>query len=251
MKGLNTPIMRSTQYQKAERSPSGYNPLTTLKNCVQSVRGAAAFITILFDESGSLAPIDELSLSLLDSPAFQIAVEEMKTDPEVAFIIAERYIAPLHDLEKLLQLPEDSLGYAYANSLRQAGFEPILAEIPITSDVHYVEHRWQQTHDVWHVITGFDVSDIGEMGLQAFYLAQFRLPLSSLLIANALIGATVLKPEMLSPLLNAIAQGWDMGQAAKPLIAQKWESAWEKPVAIWRQELNVQPLELTNLNESY
>jgi ubiquinone biosynthesis protein Coq4 len=32
-----------------------------------------------------------------------------------------------------------------------------------------------------------------------------------------------------------------MGMAlqAKPLIAQRWEDGWEKPVAQWRQELNI------------
>lgn len=33
-----------------------------------------------------------------------------------------------------------------------------------------------------------------------------------------------------------------MGQTAKPLIAQKWEEAWEKPVSVWQAELNVQLL---------
>jgi ubiquinone biosynthesis protein COQ4 len=42
---------------------------------------------------------------------------------------------------------------------------------------------------------------------------------------------------MLFPLLSAIAKGWKMGQAAKPLI-----EAWEKPVAVWQMELNVQPI---------
>ena len=233
------PAMNPRQHNSKSRSQ---NPITLLKGCLQAIRGTAAFLTILFDESGNLQPIDELSLSLLDSPAFQLAVEEMKTDPDVAAIIAEGYLAPPPDLDMLLQLPENSLGYTYAHSLRQTGFAPILAEIPITSDVHYVENRWQQTHDIWHVITGFDVSDIGEIGLQAFYLAQFRLPLSSLLIANALIGATVLQPESLSPLLTAIAHGWQLGQTAKPFIAQKWEEAWERPVATWREALQVSPL---------
>jgi len=242
MKRFNSQVATVMSDQGTGRSSNSTNLFGQLKGWCQTVRGTAAFLTILFDESGDLAPIDELSLSLLDSPAFALAVAEMKTDPAIAAIIDERYIAPPHHLEQLRQLPSDSLGYAYAHSLQAAGFEPIMAEIPITSDVSYVENRWQQTHDIWHVITGFDTSDIGEIGLQAFYLAQFRLPLSSLLIANALIGATVLKPEALTPLLSAISKGWEMGQTAQPLIAQRWEDAWEKPVATWRQELNIQPI---------
>lgn len=216
----------------------------TLQSVAQAVKGTKAFVTLLFDESGNLAPVWELSSSLVDSAAFQLAIASMKATPEVAAILSERYLAPVHDLEALLQYPQDSLGYVYADHMRQSGFEPIKPPLAIDSDTRYVEYRWQQTHDIWHLITGFDTSDIGEIGLQAFYLAQFQLPLSSLLIANALIATTVLQPESLNPLLKAIAQGYHMGKVAKPLIAQKWETAWEKPLALWQAELNVHPVHL-------
>ncbi|MCC5639087.1 ubiquinone biosynthesis protein [Nostoc sp. CHAB 5844] len=209
---------------------------------VRKLKGIKAFVTLLFDESGNLEPVWELSNSLVDSRSFQLAIATMIKNPEVANILAERYIAPPHDLAALLQYPPDSLGYTYASQMQELGLQTIEAGIEINSDTSYVENRWQQTHDIWHIITGFDTSQIGEIGLQAFYLAQFQLPLASLLIANALIAVTVWQPQTLSLLLMAIARGWEMGKNAKPLIAQKWEEAWEKPVAVWRKELNVQPV---------
>ncbi|WP_088894071.1 Coq4 family protein [Leptolyngbya ohadii] len=217
-------------------------PKTVLQPVLQTARGIKAFVTLLFDESGSLEPVWELSNSLLDSPAFHLAIASLKTMPEVAAILTERYMTPPYDLDELLQCPEGSLGYEYASQMKQHGFKALEPAIAIDSDTHYIEHRWQKTHDIWHVITGFDVSDIGEIGLQAFYLAQFQLPLSSLLIANALIASTVLQPESLNPLLDAIAQGYQMGKVAQPLIGQKWETAWDKPVTQWRKQLNVQPV---------
>lgn len=215
---------------------------TSAKNFFRIFKTAKAFLKVLLDDKGNLDFIKELSTSLVDNRAFQLAVEKMKTKPEVAATIAERYMAPPHDLNALLQYPQGSLGYTYASSLKQAGFRTLAAKVKIDSDTSYVENRWYQTHDIWHIITGFDTSEIGEIGLQAFYLAQFQLPLASMLIANSLIGITLIKPEELSLLLGAIAKGWEMGQTAKPLIAQKWEEAWEKPVAAWRAELNVQPI---------
>lgn len=226
-------------------APQSHSNQTTgamLQSVVQTIRGIKAFITLLFDESGSLEPVWGLSQSLIDSSAFQLAIASMKTTPEVDAILAERYMAPPHDLEALLQHPQDSLGYVYAHHMKQLRLQTLESATTSDSDTHYVENRWQQTHDIWHIITGFDTSEIGEIGLQAVYLAQFQLPLSSLLIANALISVTVFQPEGLSLLLNAIAQGWQMGKVARPLIAQKWEEAWEKPVAVWRAELNVQPV---------
>ncbi|XGW00316.1 MAG: Coq4 family protein [Leptolyngbya sp. BL-A-14] len=215
---------------------------TALQSIVHTVKGIKAFITLLFDESGNLEPVWALSDSLVDSPAFQLAIASMKNTPEVAAILSERYSAPPHDLDALLQYPQGSLGHAYAYQMKQSGFQTFEPTIVPTSDTRYVENRWQQTHDIWHIITGFDTSEIGEIGLQAFYLAQFQLPLASLLIANALISATLLQPNVLNVMLSAIAQGWQMGKTARPLIAQKWEDAWEKPLTVWRAELNVQPV---------
>ncbi|MBD2595916.1 ubiquinone biosynthesis protein [Nostoc sp. MBR 210] len=215
---------------------------TTLPAIVRKLKGIKAFVTLLFDETGNLEPVWQLSHSLVDSRSFQLAIATMRENPEVANILAERYIASPHDLVALSQYPPDSLGYAYASQMKELAFQPIEAGIEINSDTSYVENRWQQTHDIWHIITGFETSEIGEIGLQAFYLAQFQLPLASLLIANALIAVTVWQPQRLSVLLMAIARGWEMGKNAKPLIAQKWEEAWEKPVTVWRKELNVQPV---------
>lgn len=213
-----------------------------MPSIVQTLKGIKAFVILLLDENGNLKPVWELSNSLLDSRAFKLAVAGMKTMPEVADILAQRYIAPTHDLEALLQYSPDSLGYTYASHMKQLGFKTLQPEIKIDSDSSYVENRWRQTHDIWHIITGFDTSEIGEIGLQAFYLAQLQLPLASLLIANALIAVTLWQPQSLCPLLMAISQGWEMGNNAKPLIAQRWEQFWEKPVALLRAELNVQPI---------
>lgn len=233
--------MNSEYLQPVKGNTSG-QMWAIAKNFFRMLKATKAFLTLLIDDSGNLGAVGKLSTGLVNTHAFQVAVEAMKVKPEVAEIIAQRYMAPPHDLEALLQYPKDSLGYTYANSLKQSGFQTLAAEVEIDSDTSYVENRWQQTHDIWHIITGFDTSEIGEIGLQAFYLAQFQLPLASMLIANALISITLFQPEVLSPLLGAIAKGWEMGQKAKPLIAQKWEEAWEKPVAVWRLELNVQPI---------
>jgi ubiquinone biosynthesis protein COQ4 len=247
MQSMNSQVVPSAK-QKSRVQPHSKGQIwTSAKDLFRTFKGTKAFLTLLFDESGNLDAVEELSTSLVDTHAFQLAVENMKAVPEVAEIIAERYMAPSHDLEVLLQYPQDSLGYTYASRLKQAGFQPLTAEVAIDSDTSYVENRWQQTHDIWHIITGFDTSEIGEIGLQAFYLAQFQLPLASMLIANALIATTVFQPEALSPLLSAIARGWEMGQAAKPLIAQKWEEAWEKSVSIWQTQLNVQPITQSEL----
>jgi ubiquinone biosynthesis protein COQ4 len=191
----------------------------------------------------SLDTVGELTDALLETPAYALAAEALKRDPASAALIRERYSPPGHDLKQLLTYPPDSLGYCYAAAMQQKGLNPNL-HVGMTAgcDAYYVELRLSQTHDLWHIVTGFDTSFAGEIGLQAFHLAQLPYPLATMLVANSLMSATLLSPEELPTLLQAISQGLQMGKIAKPLFAQKWEEGWDKPLTQWQAELNLQPL---------
>jgi ubiquinone biosynthesis protein COQ4 len=202
-----------------------------------------SFFSMLTGDN-SLEPVFEMSSALVETPAFELAAQHLKHDPACAALIRDRYIPPTHDLEKLLTYPQDSLGYIYAATMKKKGFDPNLhAEMKAESDAHYVELRLSQTHDLWHIVTGFDTSEIGEIGLQMFHLPQFPYPLATMLVANSLMSSTLLAPEELPKLLEEIALGWQMGKTSKPLFAQKWEEGWEKSLTQWQAELNIQPIQ--------
>ena len=199
-------------------------------------------VSMLFGDN-SLETVGKLTYGLLETPAYDLVARHLNQDPACAALIRDRYIPPAHDLEALLTLPPDSLGYIYAAEMKRKGFDPNLhAGMTAKSDAEYVELRLSQTHDLWHIITGFDTYVVGEIGLQAFHLPQFSYPLATMLVANSLISTTLKEPEMLPKLLEAIAQGFQMGKTAKPLFAQKWEEGWEKPLAQWQEKLNIQPI---------
>ena len=201
-----------------------------------------ASVSMLFGDN-SLQTVGELTDGLLETPAYDLVAQHLNQDPACAALIHDRYIPPAHDLETLLTYSTDSLGYIYAAHMKKMGFDPNLhAGMTAESDAAYVELRLSQTHDLWHIVTGFDTSLAGEIGLQAFHLPQFPYPLATILVANSLIATTLRTPEMLPQLLEAIAQGFQRGKTAKPLFAQKWEEGWEKPLIQWQTELNIQPL---------
>jgi ubiquinone biosynthesis protein COQ4 len=168
--------------------------------------------------------------------------EQLRRDPACAELIEARWIPPAHDLEQLAALPEGSLGQAYAASLARLGYDPNLhAGMAPDSDAAYVELRLSQTHDLWHVVTGFDTTVTGEIGLQAFHLTQFPYPLGAVLTAQALVSATLGAPELLPELVEAIRTGLQMGLEARPLFAQRWEEGWQRPLVEWREALQLRP----------
>ncbi|PZV01815.1 MAG: ubiquinone biosynthesis protein [Cyanobium sp.] len=184
--------------------------------------------------------VGALTDALLATPSYALAAEHLGHDPACAALIRERYIPGPQNLEALAALPSNTLGHAYAAELARLGYDPNLhAGMVPNSDAEYVELRLSQTHDLWHLITGFDSSTHGEIGLQAFHLSQFPYPLASLLTAQALLSTTLFEAEQLADLVEAIRTGLEMGRQAQPLFAQRWEEGWQKPLSDWRNKLNL------------
>ncbi len=171
------------------------------------------------------------------------SVKHMLGDPQVAALAKERYIASTPDLTKLMTCPANSLGYAFAQYISSSGFDPgFYRKIEVVDDETCLLFRLRQTHDVWHVVTGMSVDVPGELGLKAFELAQTRRPLAGVLIAGGFLNILLNQPELLDRLLDRVAAGYRMGAKARPLLAQKWEEHWEKPLAEWRSELGIEPM---------
>jgi ubiquinone biosynthesis protein COQ4 len=174
------------------------------------------------------------------SAAMAAATRYMMAQPEIATLAAERYLAAAPDIPKLLECPPDSLGSAYANYIHTAGFDPgFYRSMLVEDDTSYLLLRLRQTHDLWHVVTGFSTNVPGELGLKAFELAQTRRTMAGILIAGGFLKCLLQTPDELDELLNNISRGYRMGLQAKPLLAQKWEENWDKSLNEWRSALGI------------
>lgn len=199
------------------------------------------FISIVINP-GNTDSVFEIIEGMRNTEASHLALEYIKSQPEVSQIIEERYLAPTPDLDLLITYPKDSLGYIYASKMKQENFDPeFYQKIEVKDDLSYILLRLRQSHDIWHTVTDFDTNVTGELGLQSFNLAQTRLPLPILLIAGGLLKTLLQSPAEMNRLLDQIAVGYRMGSKAKPFLAQKWEEHWDKPISQLRAELGVEP----------
>lgn len=205
---------------------------------------AAAGVFHLIEDSTDLNSVFAINDALRNTEAMVACIQYLQSIPEVAELIAQRYIAPNPDLEALAKLPQDSLGYQYANMLIQGGFKAVFfPPLPTEDPLDYIRLRVRQTHDIWHVVTGFGTDEPGEIALQAFGLSQMHYP-SAVLILLAGVMSAIKHPENFESTTDKIYQGFKLGQKARSFLGQRWELAWEKPVTQWREELNVLPPEL-------
>jgi ubiquinone biosynthesis protein COQ4 len=222
-------------------SRSTLNPDSIRSLSPEVLQGLHGFLALI-QNSADLEAVFDIAAALAYQDFSLAAIDTLKAQPQIAQLFAERYIAPTADLDALLQLPPDSLGFAYATHMRVANLNPeFYRQIELQDDTSYLALRMRQTHDIWHTVTGFGTDPIGEIGLQAFQLAQNRSPLAVMLIAGITLNSIKLHYD-LTPLVQVLQQGYHLGDRAKPFIAQKWEEAWEKPLAEWRSELNITPI---------
>lgn len=164
----------------------------------------------------------------------------MRTTPHGERALAERSRVGTLDLAALARLPHDTLGYAFASHVKQAGIDvAALPNRPASNDASYVEAHLYETHDIWHVVTGFGTDVAGELGLLAFYLAQFPGRLSLVLLGSAMFQIWLRDIDQRDVRMAAIVRGWLLGRRARALLGVPWNTLWTRPLSEVRAQLGI------------
>ena len=206
---------------------------------LQSLKMVAGLATFLKDPS-SLDSIFAVSNSVKDGPLGEQTVRHLLSNSQFKALVDEGWRPARIDLQKLQTLPEGSLGRCYADQLISQSITPdtLIDPSPVTNANEFVIHRLKETHDIVHVLTGFGVDGISEIGLQGFNLAQNRSPLAVMLIFGSML-SSLQNDDPLEPLLRALAHGFQMGLDAELVVGRKLEEGWERPLQEWRKELKL------------
>lgn len=151
---------------------------------------------------------------------------------------------PRIDVGALRALPDGTLGREYARLLDTNGLSPFTVSEDFDPEIlrrNVFAARYAVTHDMFHVLTGFDTSWAGEMGVLAFAAAQgytrsqrwVGLPLASLLYP-------LFSPRRALAVFRALRRGWRMGKRARFLLGVRLEEHFNRPVADLRAELEIE-----------
>jgi ubiquinone biosynthesis protein Coq4 len=187
------------------------------------------------------------------APADAIAkyVEAIEGNPDQAPLAAEEWYAEPLSLATLEQFPEGTLGYAYRrfmvdNDLMErlaVGYRELHEEFEaegrldrLPAVLKYKVLRGYQTHDLHHVLTGYPATPLGELGLQAFQLAQTPFPYAAMWISVVTTHMTFVDPYLIAPAMDAISQGWAYGRRARSLQFVKFETMLDRSLADVRRE---------------
>jgi ubiquinone biosynthesis protein COQ4 len=109
----------------------------------------------------------------------------------------------------------------------------------VNDELDFVRAHLYETHDVWHVVTGFATDVPGELGLQAFYFAQLPGKLPTAILAAAFVNTLIKHFEEREPRMQEIVRGYLLGRQARPLFGVRWDALWSAPLAEVRAQLQL------------
>jgi ubiquinone biosynthesis protein COQ4 len=136
------------------------------------------------------------------------------------------------DLEALARLPADTLGHEFVRYFRDNGIAPFVTTFPVANDVDYLSKRYRETHDLFHVITGYGTDEPGEMELQAFVLGNLGLRQAVLILAYSI--PRRIKQEGFKDFgayLGRLRAAYLRGRHSREMLSVRYEKLWEQPVS--------------------
>ena len=152
----------------------------------------------------------------------------------------------LSNREHLRTLPEASLGRTYLAFMESEGLSADgLAEAAdegygdreFDPEMHTFKAWARDSHDLWHVLTGYGRDPLGELCLLGVLYSQTRSRGTGFI---ALLGLFQVRFEYPgAPSIRAVFQGFRMGRNAESLMAQDWEALLPRPLHEVRSELGL------------
>lgn len=214
----------------------------TSEKLKRAALGLDAYTTLVRDPN-KLEKVFALRDQIADDQVLREMVAYFRRDPRGQEALASRPRIGRIDVRALAKLPQHTLGGAFGRHMVAANLDP--AALPYREshdELSFLDAHLYETHDVWHVVTGFGVDVAGELGLQAFYAAQFPAKLSYAIMSGGLLNTMLFAMDDADRRMSAVAEGWLIGKQARPFFGVRWGEWWERPLDEIRAELDVTPV---------
>ena len=170
-------------------------------------------------------------------------VEEMRQHPDGKTLLEERPSMQAEDvdLDAWWALPEGTLGRELAQYYEDHQIEPFSTDQPLRNDVDYVSKRYRETHDIYHLLTGYGTDVMGEMQLQAFVRGNLGIRAPLMILPFAFLSAKFGKedsddaPLELGEYMHKVRAAQKRGATIEPLIHIRFEDHMARPIKELRQ----------------
>jgi ubiquinone biosynthesis protein Coq4 len=151
------------------------------------------------------------------------------------------------DVQALACCPQGSIGHALYRLIVDNRFDlevldrDALGLRHLPKPLDYLNVRMLQTHDLWHILAGYQTTALHEIAISAFQMAQFGHSYSAMFLS--VVSAIGHQGERagLPVLYETIFQAYAHGRETPPLMDIDWESHWHTQVPELRAAFGVTP----------
>jgi ubiquinone biosynthesis protein COQ4 len=152
-----------------------------------------------------------------------------------------RDCAPEQNLSALRRLAPGTFGREYVRFLDDNSIEPLTVSASMRERFRSNPYalRYTTTHDLHHVLTGFDTGLAGEIGVLAFTIGQGSAPVKSSVLGIARVVYATLSPTQARTIWHNARIGLAMGKSADLVLAEPIESYFEEPLEAVRKKLRI------------
>ncbi len=201
----------------------------------------------LLDDPDDTAQVFRI-IRALSGNSFERLFQRVLADPTGAVVLGRKsdILPVLQDRARLRELSDGTLGREYARFLDKEGISAeglVDASEDQYDDAVYRDERarvlgmrLRDTHDLWHVVTGYQRDLFGEHALLSFTYAQTR---------NHGIGFIVVMAALRrwreghTDVIPLAWQAYRRGRRAASFVAADWEALLELPLAEVRRRLKI------------
>ena len=146
------------------------------------------------------------------------------------------------DLGALAALPAGTLGRELVRYFEANGFPPFATDQDLLDELDYLSKRYRETHDCYHVVTGYTTDDLGEMELQAFVMGNLGISSPWVITVFGYLPVAVLQHRMgPTSYVRLLRAAWERGRRARPFLEFPFEERWAARVDDLRAELLTPP----------
>jgi ubiquinone biosynthesis protein COQ4 len=154
-----------------------------------------------------------------------------------------RFRTAVYDLDELGKLPADTLGGAYARHMKANNLRADYYDVKVTprTRMQFLRQRMRQTHDIWHVLTGWGTDEFDEVGIQGFTAGQYMSSMAAIIGAAAFLKSILrCRFNELERHVDNFCDGYSAGKRADNLLAVKWEELWSENVETLRRRYGIE-----------
>ncbi|KYC40482.1 hypothetical protein WA1_25505 [Scytonema hofmannii PCC 7110] len=147
------------------------------------------------------------------------------------------------NLEELSKYPKGTFGREYADYMQANNLKPfnVSSELEEVAKRNVFALRYVVTHDIFHLLLGFDTSYAGEIGIYAFASAQNYSKSLKISLWFAKLLYPLLAPQQRQDISDNVNKGFELGKKAEFLLGFRFEEHWGEQISELRERLGLLP----------